>query len=118
PWSTRGVRQNRATRRAVSYRCLKLSQRRDTVTGTYPPRAMPGTSPPNRGAVTAPVRQGDADVSTEDRTRARRADETSGRGGEREQRRREPAPPGRKPAARSGPAQLRPVSSVASGPTE
>ena len=55
-------------------------------------------------------------MSTEDRTRARRADESNGRGGEREQRRREPAPPGRKPVARSGPAQLRPVSSVASGP--
>jgi repressor LexA len=61
------------------------------------------------------VRQGDADVSTEDRTRARRADDSSGRGGgEREQRRREPTPPGRRPAARSGPAQLRPVSSVSS----
>ncbi|OLB80063.1 MAG: repressor LexA [Actinobacteria bacterium 13_2_20CM_2_71_6] len=56
-------------------------------------------------------------MSTEDRTRARRADDSSGRGGgEREQRKQAPA--GRRPAARSGPAQLRPVSSVASGPPE
>jgi repressor LexA len=60
------------------------------------------------------VRQGDADVSTEDRTRARRADDSSGRG----ERRREPAPGGRRPAARSGPAQLRPVSSVSTAPAE
>jgi repressor LexA len=60
------------------------------------------------------VRQGDADVSTEDRTRARRADDSSGRG----ERRRDPAPGGRRPTARSGPAQLRPVSSVSAAPAE
>ncbi len=71
-------------------------------------------------------------MSTEDRTRARRADDGSGRGNE-QQRRRESAPAGqrreppagqrrepggRRAATRSGPAQLRPVSSVASGPPE
>jgi repressor LexA len=59
------------------------------------------------------------DVSTEDRTRARRAEDSSGRGGERDQRRREPAQPAvRRAAPRSGPAHLRPVSAVASGAPE
>jgi repressor LexA len=65
-------------------------------------------------------------VSTEDRTRARRADDSNGRGVERDQRRREPAQPSLRReraqpgrgAARSGPAHLRPVSAVVSGEPE
>jgi repressor LexA len=60
-------------------------------------------------------------VSTEDRTstegrKARRTDSTTRRRGERE--RREPPAVGRRPPARSDPAQLRPVSSMSSGPAE
>ncbi len=57
-------------------------------------------------------------MSTEDRTRARRADDSSGRGGERDRRRREPAQAAPRREARSGPAHLRPVSAMASGETE
>src|SRR5256885_276518 len=79
-----------------------------------PPQAHARDLPHPAPALDSAVRQGDADVSTEDRTRARRADDSSGRG----ERRREPAPAGRRPAARSGPAQIRPVSSVSAAATE